>query len=132
MNISLYDELFIELKQILKNTAQKPYIYKVPPKKKEFPLVVMYEIRNDNLTKTVDGIERLDEVGYEFQVYTYAPNPEESVKSAYSIINDIDLYMHKKGFERVSVTSVPNIDDSIYRIIARYNGTLFLNRNRII
>lgn len=90
-----------------------------------FPAATLVEMDNATRTDTIDSgsNENHANVMYEANVYSNKATGKKSECKA--IIALIDEEMLALGFQRVSITPVPNMNDStIYRMVARYKATV--------
>ena len=90
-----------------------------------FPAVSLVEMDNATRTDTIDSgsNENHANVMYEANVYSNKATGKKSECKA--IIALIDEEMLAFGFQRVSITPVPNMNDStIYRMVGRYKATV--------
>jgi hypothetical protein len=113
---------------VTKVREQYPNIYMVGEYVKSpssFPAVSLVEMDNAIRTDTIDSgsTENHANVMYEVNVYSNKATGKKSECKA--IIALIDEEMLALGFQRVSITPVPNMNDStIYRMVARYKATV--------
>lgn len=95
-----------------------------------FPAVVIEEKDNYVLTRTIDSgnNENHAVVMYEIGVFS---NKEDSKRTeAWNIMAFIDTTLSSYGWVRNSCVPVPNYEDNtIYRLVARYKGTVDKNTN---
>ena len=94
----------------------------------EFPAVSLVESDNSTRIETIDSgsNERHANVMYEANVYSNKTTGKKSECKA--IIALIDKEMLALGFARVTMTPVPNMNDStIYRMVARYRAAVSTN-----
>ncbi len=89
----------------------------------KFPHVSLVEA--DNYTsmnrRTSAPEEKFSTVMYEVNVYSNKPSGKKS--EARAILKLIDGLMYEQNFTRLSMTPVPNLEDStIYRLTARYRA----------
>lgn len=107
---------------------QFPNIYMVGEYVKSpssFPAVSLVEMDNATRTDTIDSgsNENHANVMYEADVYSNKTTGKKSECKA--IIALIDQEMLALGFVRVTLTPVPNMNDStIYRMVGRYRATV--------
>lgn len=95
-----------------------------------FPAVTIVEADNSIYTRTKDlsGVENHSIVMYEINVYSnLASGKKAQCKSVMSVI---DAEMQALSFARIACMPMPNIDNSIYRMIARYRAVV--NKNKQI
>lgn len=93
-----------------------------------FPAGSLVEMDNSNRTDTIDSgsNENHANVMYEANVYSNKTTGKKSECKA--IMSLIDESMMGMGFERVTMTPVPNeYDSTIYRMVARYKATISSN-----
>lgn len=89
-----------------------------------FPFVSFVEASNSvyNESQTLGSIENHASVMYQADIYS---NETATSKSTCKwIANAIDEVMINLGFVRVTLMQTPNVDRSIYRITARYEGVV--------
>ncbi len=94
----------------------------------EFPAVSLVEADNSTRIETIDSgsNEHHANVMYEANVYSNKTTGKKSECKA--IIALIDKEMLALGFARVTMTPVPNMNDStIYRMVARYRAAVSTN-----
>jgi hypothetical protein len=107
---------------------QYPDIYMVGEYVKSpssFPAVSLVEMDNSTRIDTIDSgsSENHANVMYEVEVYSNKTTGKKSECRA--IIALIDKKMIALGFARVTLTPVPNMNDStIYRMVGRYRATV--------
>ena len=97
-----------------------------------FPAGSLVEMDNSTRTDTIDSgsNENHANVMYEANVYSNKTTGKKSECKA--IIALIDKEMLALGFARVTLTPVPNMNDStIYRMVARYRATVSTNHEII-
>ena len=90
-----------------------------------FPAASLVEMDNATRVNTIDSgsNENYANVMYEANVYSNKTTGKKSECKA--IIALIDEEMLAMGFERVTLTPVPNMNDStIYRMVGRYRATV--------
>lgn len=90
-----------------------------------FPAASLVEMDNASRTDTIDSgsNENYANVMYEANVYSNKTTGKKS--ECKEIIALIDEEMLAMGFERVTLTPVPNMNDStIYRMVGRYRATV--------
>ena len=95
---------------------------KSPP---SFPAVSLIEMDNSTRIDTIDSgsCENHANVMYEVNVYSNKATGKKSECRA--IIALVDSELLTMGFSKVSLTPVPNGDDStIYRMVGRYRATV--------
>ena len=113
---------------ITKVREQFPNIYMVGEYVKSpssFPAVSLVEMDNTTRTDTIDSSsnENHDDVMYEVNVYSNKTTGKKS--ECKEIIALIDKEMLALGFVRVTLTPVPNMNDStIYRMVGRYRASV--------
>lgn len=114
--------LFTLIKNKLSNTIYVTSEYSLVPEK--FPCVYIQE--TDNYTKVMDGSnhERVSTITYQIDVFTKGDGKKSSAKTILKTIDDLLIDM---GFKRISSSSVPNIDTTIFRKTARYQASIIGN-----
>lgn len=120
--ITIESEIFTELANALRAVYEDIFIsgeYVMAPSK--FPSVSIEESDNYTAVNELDtGEDRHAVVMYEINVYTNKTVGKKT--QAKDILAIIDGLLTGKNFTRVSSIPVPNIDNSIYRITARYRA----------
>lgn len=103
-------------------------IYTPVPSK--FPHVCIIEESNTTYerTQTATGKENHAEISFTVNVYSNASKQKK--EECYSIADIVDEYFQEIGFTRVSFNTVPNIDNSIYRISLRYRAVVSVGRDQ--
>ncbi len=89
-----------------------------------FPCVTVTEDTNYTYVYTKDEqlMEHHAEVQYAVNVYS---NLQDGAKlQAKAIMNIADTAMQQMGFRRTMTRQVPNVDRTIYRLIARYRAVV--------
>lgn len=91
-----------------------------PPK---FPAIVFYRSNNRTLTfyQTLDSLQRASSVQYCITVYS------QDGDEAKSIVNTVDVIMDSIGFVRTDDRPIFNVDTTIYRRYALWEGTIILD-----
>lgn len=92
---------------------------------KAFPTITIFQIDNSIVERmrTSERMENAVSVTYEANVYTNAVGTKKG--DAKKIMADIDTVMTKLGFARKMLSPTANLADAtIYRLTARYSGTV--------
>lgn len=87
-----------------------------------FPHITVAEQDNVNYTKTIDTGSNENYVEVMYQVDIFSKNPQDRVAESYQIAGEVDDVMLKLGFNRVSLTPIPELE--YYRLSVRYNGVV--------
>lgn len=122
--ISPEEELFTLIATALRSAYTDIYVsgeyVSQPPK---FPAVSIVENANVVVTRTQDtsNLENHAEITYQVDVYS---NLDRGKKlQAKTILGMIDVLMNVKGFTRIFMNPVQNLNDpKIYRMTARYRA----------
>lgn len=118
------NEIFTELKNILTTTYSGIFVTgEYTPTPDKFPCVFIEE--TDNRTVSLNGSNQgeVSAVMYEINVFSnLASGKKSEVKK---IINTIDNHMTLRGFTRMSCMPVQNMDTTVYRMVARYEASIF-------
>lgn len=88
----------------------------------EFPLVCIYEDDNVTFSKTQDGSLREHHAQVVYTVMVYSNKKNGKKEEAKAIAKTVDEIMQDMKFTRVLLNQIPNVDRSIYRIVARYKA----------
>ena len=135
MNVTIWNELSIGLQEYLKSSNENVKVLKIPPQKANFDCIVIEEIANQYSEKTTCGLEQIDELGYEINIFiaSNGASTEEMILSKDSRYSALcDKFMSRKGFIRTSSNPTPNIDKTIFRRTMRYSGKVKINTGKII
>jgi len=95
------------------------------PTPSKFPCVFIEE--KDNYTGIFDGSgnEKTSNLTYEINVFSNLASGRKT--QCKNIMNTIDGKMIEAGFRRLSLMPIPNEDSTIYRMVARYVGSIDSN-----
>lgn len=87
-----------------------------------FPTVAIVEQDNTVYEKTIDssGLENHSKLMYTVNVYTN--NSSKRKSEAKKIMSIADMAMQDMLFRRIMLSPAPNIDRSVYRLMARYTA----------
>lgn len=123
--IDIENKIFDTVSTMLRNTYPDIYVsgqyIDAPP---SFPCVTLVEDDNSTSIGFVDMSrnETYADVLYTVNVYSNLANGKKS--QAKEIIEAIDEQMLTFGFTRAMMNQLPNLDRTIYRVTARYNGRI--------
>lgn len=125
MDTNLYNKIYVKVKNYLTSkSSYSPHIVKGVPNKPKYPLVVFYEIDNFVKGNTTRFEETHDSYIYEFDIYAtnvISGSAEiAAIAIAREVMGHIDKVMSNGGARRISARPVPNVNKTLYRIIARY------------
>ena len=97
-----------------------------------FPAVSLVEMDNSVRTDTIDSGSNENHVNVMYEVNVYSNKTTGKKTECKAIIALIDQEMLVLGFVRVTLTPVPNMNDStIYRMVARYRATVSSDNQKI-
>ncbi len=124
--IDIEYEVFDRLAKTLRARHDPIYIYgEYQPVSAKFPVVTVEEKDNHVVESTQSslGIENHAGVMYEINVYSNLKTGKKSqVKRIFKDINEV---MSSLGFTRLTLMSVPNLQDAtIYRMVGRYRAVV--------
>lgn len=89
------------------------------------PASSLVEVDNSTRISTVDSGSNENHVDVMYEANTYSNKKTGKKTECKEIMALIDMEMIAMGFERVSLTTVPNESDStIYRMVGRYRATV--------
>lgn len=124
--INIEEELFNDVATEVRREFPKVYMVgeyvKSPP---SFPFVSFIEQDNSVYTQsqTSDSNENHCQVMYEVNVYSNKTKGKKT--ECKNIVSLIDTIMLHKGFARIMLQPIPNIEDAtIYRMVARYSAVV--------
>ena len=113
---------------VTKVREQYPDIYMVGEYVKSpssFPAVSLVEMDNAIRTDTIDSGSNENHANVMYEVDVYSNKTTGKKSECKAIIALIDKEMLALGFTRVTLTPVPNMNDStIYRMVGRYRATV--------
>ena len=93
-----------------------------------FPAVSLVEMDNANRADTIDSGSNENHANVMYEVNVYSNKTTGKKSECKAIASLIDEAMMSMGFERVTLTPVPNeYDTTIYRMVARYKATISSN-----
>lgn len=128
INITLYDELYSDIKSSLEQSPLGVKVYKKPIGT-SFPLVVIQEIDNSETTRQTTSLS------IEVNIYTKDKPINgvmfDDITIARNINETISNYMNKRGFKRIYSRPTPNIDSNVYRLASVYRVSLLNEKNLI-
>ena len=121
--IDIENEVFTEV--ATKVRAEYPDIYMVGEyvnTPSQFPCVSLIEMDNQSYQQTEDSgsVENHASVMYEVDIYSNRKVGKKAECKAIATL--IDELMLARGFARIMLQPIPNVDDSIYRITSRYRA----------
>lgn len=93
-----------------------------------FPAVSLVEADNSTRIETIDSGANENHANVMYEVNVYSNKTTGKKSECKSIFALIDKEMLALGFSRVTLTPVPNMNDStIYRMVARYRAIVSAN-----
>ena len=133
MIYNLWAELYEGLKTKLSQSQYNVSIHRIAPQKKSFPIVIFSEITNQTSETATRGLEGVDTVGFEADIYIAPKNSTEAKIFAQDseISQIVDDYMLSVGFTRMSSTVAPNVDSTIFRRVMRYEANASTRTGKI-
>lgn len=118
------NEIYTELYNLLTTTYSGIFVTgEYTPTPDKFPCVFIEEA--DNFTLSLNGSNKgeVSAVMYEINVFSNLQFGRKSQTK--TIINTIDEFMTLRGFTRTMCRPMQNIDPSVYRMMARYQASVF-------
>ena len=118
------NEIFTEIYNLLTTTYPGIFVTgEYTPVPDKFPCVFIEEA--NNYTVSLDGSNKgeVSAVMYEVNVFSNLQFGRKS--ECKKIIKTIDDYLTVRGFTRITCSPIQNIDPAIYRIVARYEASIF-------
>lgn len=95
---------------------------KAPP---SFPAASLVEMDNSTRIETIDSGSNENHVNVMYEVNVYSNKTYGKKSECREILALIDEEMLNMGFSRITLTPVPNENDStIYRMVARYRAVV--------
>ena len=95
----------------------------------DFPCVSIIQEDSSTDTSTIDSGSNENCVDVMFEVNVYSNNKNKKKTECKKISAFVSDKMVELGFARTMLNPIPNIDNSIYRIVARYVGKVDKNNN---
>ena len=90
-----------------------------------FPAVSLVEMDNSTRIETIDSGSRENHANVMYEVNVYSNKTAGKKTECREILALIDEEMLNMGFSRITLTPVPNENDStIYRMVARYRAVV--------
>lgn len=122
--VNIENELFTLMKTALTTEYSDIYITGVDtPTMPSFPAVLFEEKDNSVYRNGIDNSDTENFANLMYEVNVYSNKKSGKKAEARKIIDSIDNFMYSKGFTRITLTPVPNINDAtIYRYTARYTA----------
>jgi len=87
-----------------------------------FPAVTVVESDNHSYDEGLDNTYEEEYANVMYDVNVYSNKKDGKRAEAKAIVNLLDNAMIKAGFKRMMKQELPNIDRTIYRIMARYKA----------
>ena len=118
------NEIFTELYNLLTTEYNGIFVTgEYTPVPDKFPCVFIEEA--DNYTVSLDGSNKgeVSAVMYEINVFSNLQTGRKS--ECKKIIKTIDEFMTVRGFTRSSCMPMQNIDPAVYRMVARYQASVY-------
>lgn len=118
------NEIFTELYNLLTTEYSGIFVTgEYTPTPKQFPCVFIEE--SDNFTVSLNGDNKGEVAGvtYEINVFSNLQNGRKS--QCKKIIKTIDDFMTLRGFTRTVCSPMQNIDETVYRMFARYTASVY-------
>ena len=122
--IDISNEVFTLVKNALNaydDTIKTSSVYTNTPS--EYPFVSVEEIDNITDTETSDSCALENHVVVQYEVNVYTKDPQKKSK-AVAILQVIDTLLVSYNFVRVSKNNIQDTNETVYRIIARYEATV--------
>ena len=118
----VYDEIFkYAQKYIKENSKYSPKVLKDTPPDKNFPLIIIKQIRDDLYVENLDKTDQRFNIGYEIEIYsTNKGNIAKQVITSELIKLVNDVFDEHYGMNRKANRDVPNADMDVYRWSMRY------------
>ena len=120
--VDLFDEVARAVKAEFPDVYASSEYVAAPP---QFPALSFVEASNTTAESTLDssGEEKYAQVTYEANVYSASRSAPKA--EARRIAGIVDSFMTSSNFSRIYFGPVANAaDPGIYRIVARYSGTV--------
>lgn len=97
------------------------------PAPSSFPAVTLVEMDNSVYTRSIDSSSNENHATLMYQAEVYSKLISGRKAEAKKIMASLDTLMLAQGFIRISNTPIPNSDQSIYRLVARYRTVVDKN-----
>lgn len=120
--LDIENEVFSKLTDALKAVdpeVQTSSVYTNTPPAYPFVSIEEVDSRTNPDEETSCAIDAITDVYYEINVYCKDPEKKSKAKT---LANTVDEFMLSLGFSRVSKTPIQNDNETIYRLVIRYNG----------
>lgn len=121
----VFNRVATRVREVFRNIFVVGEYVKSPP---SFPAVSLAEMDNSIRIETIDSGSNENHVNVMYEVNVYSNKTAAKKSECREIIGVIDEEMLAMGFSRVTMTPVPNENDStIYRMVGRYRATVSSN-----
>lgn len=128
--IDIENEIFTKIDTLLKTTYGNSFntssVYQNTPPSFPSVSIVEEDSYSDIATQDSESCEKCINVMYEINVYSNKNNRKKiEAKAIFTLINDLMISL---GFTRQMTSRIPNVDNSIYRILGRYIAKVDKNK----
>jgi hypothetical protein len=119
---AVFNRVVTRVREVFPDIFMTGEYVKSPP---SFPAGSLVEMDNSTRIETIDSGSNENHANVMYEVNVYSNKATGKKSECKAIIALIDEEMLALGFQRVSITPVPNMNDStIYRMVARYKATV--------
>lgn len=124
----IFDDVEGQVKATYPDTSMSGEYVKSPS---SFPFASIVEMDNSIYESTQTSSENENHATLMYEVNVYSNKTKGKKSECKKIIALIDKIMTARGFTRVMLTPIPNMDDAtIYRMTARYRAVI--SKNNVI
>ena len=121
----VFDRVVKRVREVFPDIFMTGEYVKSPP---SFPAASLVEMDNSTRIETIDSGSNENHANVMYEVNVYSNKTVGKKSECKAIIALIDEEMLKLGFSRVTLTPVPNMNDStIYRMVGRYRAAVSSN-----
>ena len=126
----VYNEIFEYAKNYIKEKSiYSPTVLKDTPPDKNFPLVIIRQIRDDLYNENLDKTDQRFYIGYEIEIFSINKPQVSKQTIANELIKLInDVFDEHYGMNRKINKKAPNADTDVYRWNMRYEAKIDENK----
>lgn len=138
MNIDFTNQVYREVKEYVSKSNYSPRVTQKNLKQSDkFPLITIIEEDNKNELISTNFCESTDKIYLTINIYAQDKAYGNETISNVNIVRELaklvdDIVGNKYKMQRLSCKPTPNLDDTIYRITAKYSKKIITNKNILI
>lgn len=123
--ISVFNEIYTAVTRSVKSSIEDLKTSRPYPKGNDaFPLLTMEQKNNITYKKTLDSSLSENHASIMIEINVYSNKKSGASVECEKILDVADAEMQRFGFVRTFYSPMPNMDDSVTRLTARYEGVV--------